>query len=274
MKASFRDPDAVDVEVESEKGKEKDFDQLDEENEDDVTVIYITPAPLLHTLSKPTVTESLSTTTPSATTVSESDSSESQTPVPDYPINDHIPGILDLGGLVIPHRLRHDGSHKEPKTTPESIEGSGKLDQGDDEDYSIDEDKKDSRISTEPEKAKSEVLQKPSEEEEKETLIVSKILQGSQEANETDTETTEEPKTSKSSRIPMGPFMDEYEEDDYSFDNSTFLNETDTFEGIFLDSNEVEDNGKYISSIISNFNKFEFDIFRYFRPDSERGLPC
>ena len=251
MRASFRDPDAVDVEVNSDKGneKEKDFDQLDEENEDEVTVIYITPAPLLNTLSKPTVTESPSTTTlPPVTTVSGSDLPESSTPAPDYFINDNIPGIFDLGDIVIPHRLRHDGSHKTTIATPEIIEGSGKIDQIDDEDYSTDGDIIYSTTPSQPEKVESDVPQESSEEE-KETLIVSKILQGSQEANETqdsDMENTEESTTSKSSRIPMGLFMEDYEEDDYSFDNSTFLNETYTFDGIFLESNETEDNGSFI----------------------------
>ena len=150
LKASFAVPDTVDVD--SRPAVDVDFD--DDENEKDITVIVITPLPLLEVLQTPKPQKVVQLTTPlftelstvaptlshltvpqpitasSSTVKSEATTSaEISTMItttaqklhtteeaPDYPVNDLIPGILDLGIIIIPHKLRHHGHHHTTET--------------------------------------------------------------------------------------------------------------------------------------------------------------
>uniref|UniRef100_A0AC34GTJ8 Neurotransmitter-gated ion-channel ligand-binding domain-containing protein n=1 Tax=Panagrolaimus sp. ES5 TaxID=591445 RepID=A0AC34GTJ8_9BILA len=145
LRASFSVPDTVDVE--SRPAADVDFDQDDK----DITIINITPLPMLKTLETPQPQKSVHLTTPIyseastlepsynypilteqemvpkqsttkslITSVSETEATTTssilwgketttiETAI-DYPINDMIPGIMNLGLLIIPHKLRHRG---------------------------------------------------------------------------------------------------------------------------------------------------------------------
>uniref|UniRef100_A0A914YKS0 Neurotransmitter-gated ion-channel ligand-binding domain-containing protein n=1 Tax=Panagrolaimus superbus TaxID=310955 RepID=A0A914YKS0_9BILA len=155
LRASFSVPDTVDVE--SRPAADVDFDQDVDDN--DITIINITPLPMLKTLETPQsqkivhlptptfseastlkpsynypvsaeqeiITEksktqsfftSVSQTEASTTTsiLLEKERTTTEAAI-DYPINDMIPGIMNLGLLIIPHKLRHRGHHATTSTT-------------------------------------------------------------------------------------------------------------------------------------------------------------
>uniref|UniRef100_A0A7E4UTN7 Neur_chan_LBD domain-containing protein n=1 Tax=Panagrellus redivivus TaxID=6233 RepID=A0A7E4UTN7_PANRE len=147
LRASFPDPDTVDVEPPSISAPSVDFDLIDDggKPDDEVTIIYVTPMPLLETISapeRPVVRPQgvIDYTTPKPTTFMPRISDERFLPQPDestppalkptpsslkddgsieYAVNDFIPGILDLGSIIIPHKIRHShGKHTTSKGPP------------------------------------------------------------------------------------------------------------------------------------------------------------
>uniref|UniRef100_A0AC34R9W9 Neurotransmitter-gated ion-channel ligand-binding domain-containing protein n=1 Tax=Panagrolaimus sp. JU765 TaxID=591449 RepID=A0AC34R9W9_9BILA len=154
LKASFRDPDAVDVESNTKMNKDYDHIEDDEMNdENDVTIIYITPQPILQS-AVPPKEKSLFTLAPepfsdfqsklSATTqetdkseiVSELDVTKLTTVLPTVPMEkdlNSVPGMMNLNDFIIPHKLRHQKKHQSKITENYLTRASY-----DDEDYGSD----------------------------------------------------------------------------------------------------------------------------------------
>uniref|UniRef100_A0A914CMY8 Neurotransmitter-gated ion-channel ligand-binding domain-containing protein n=1 Tax=Acrobeloides nanus TaxID=290746 RepID=A0A914CMY8_9BILA len=116
LRATFIDPEAVDVEPEKTKYNFYDFD--DSTDDEDQTIIIVTPMPLLETLVTPIppsiqviYTESTKPV-PMVSEIASTSTTPTTSKVIDYPVNDQIPGIDEIKPIKIPHKIRHH--HKKP----------------------------------------------------------------------------------------------------------------------------------------------------------------